>query len=94
MKDSTADFASGARMDTVPNYWDGRIDEAGLWKRVLSASEGMCLHNSGAGCQYPFGSCPAAVSALGARQTWRRTIMRVGGGSRCAKVVRAACQST
>ena len=71
VKDGADGFASGARTDTVPSYFDGRIDEVGLWKRVLSASECTCLVNSGTGCLYPFGSCPDAVSAPGAGQTWR-----------------------
>jgi Concanavalin A-like lectin/glucanases superfamily len=32
----------------------GRVDECGLWKRVLSASEITTLYNGGAGITYPF----------------------------------------
>lgn len=34
--------------------WDGRIDEAGLWKRWLTAGERTQLYNGGAGLTYPF----------------------------------------
>jgi hypothetical protein len=37
--DGSAEFALGARRDTLPNYMSGRIDGAGLWKRVLNSSE-------------------------------------------------------
>lgn len=31
------------------NYWDGRVDEVGFWKKVLSTQEKTDLYNSGAG---------------------------------------------
>ncbi len=34
------------------NYWDGRIDELGFWKRVLTAQERTDLYNSGNGNTY------------------------------------------
>ena len=34
--------------------FDGVVDEVGIWKRVLSASEITTLYNSGAGTTYPF----------------------------------------
>lgn len=36
------------------NYWDGLIDEVGLWKRVLSGDERAELYNGGSGLAYPF----------------------------------------
>ncbi|MBI2314953.1 hypothetical protein HYU93_02745 [Candidatus Daviesbacteria bacterium] len=48
-----APFTVGAT--GVPGeYWDGRIDAVGLWKRVLSSSERTVLYNSGNGVEYPF----------------------------------------
>jgi hypothetical protein len=38
------------------NYWDGLIDELGIWDRVLSESELDVLYNGGAGLPYPLGS--------------------------------------
>jgi hypothetical protein len=34
------------------NHWDGLIDEAGFWKRVLTSSERAALYNSGNGLSY------------------------------------------
>jgi YD repeat-containing protein len=41
------------------DYFQGKIDETGLWSRALSSSEISNLYNSGAGLQYPFGSTTA-----------------------------------
>lgn len=35
-------------------YMDGRVDEIGFWKRVLTAAERTALYNSGNGRTYPF----------------------------------------
>ena len=35
-------------------YWDGRMDEIGFWKRVLTAAERTALYNGGSGLTYPF----------------------------------------
>lgn len=51
--DSTATFALGAR-NTSPAYHNGRIDELGFWKRVLTSTERTQLYNSGNGLAYPF----------------------------------------
>ena len=43
---------------SLPNaYLNGRLDEFGFWKRVLSESESSLLYNRGAGCAYPFTTC-------------------------------------
>ena len=34
--------------------WDGRMDELGFWKRVLTAAERTALYNGGSGLAYPF----------------------------------------
>lgn len=47
-----ADFQIGAFNSL--NYWDGRIDEVGFWKRVLTSGERAELYNSGSGLAYPF----------------------------------------
>lgn len=41
---------------TGSTYFDGIIDEVGIWTRDLSASEISELYNSGFGLQYPFTS--------------------------------------
>lgn len=49
------DFGMGA-LPTVGQYWNGRIDEVGFWKKVLNSAERDELYNSGAGktcCPFP-----------------------------------------
>jgi hypothetical protein len=36
------------------SYWNGRIDEVGFWKRVLTSAERTALYNSSNGVTYPF----------------------------------------
>lgn len=36
------------------NFFDGTIDEVGVWNRALSSTEVAELYNSGTGLQYPF----------------------------------------
>lgn len=51
--DSAADFNMGrAVSNTLP--MNGRMDEVGFWKRVLSPSERAFLYNGGSGRSYPF----------------------------------------
>ncbi|MFW6119408.1 MAG: LamG domain-containing protein [Petrotogales bacterium] len=38
----------------IDDYWDGKIDEVGIYSRALSELEISELYNSGAGYQYPF----------------------------------------
>jgi hypothetical protein len=47
------DFTIGSRADGNTAF-DGRIDEVGIWSRVLTASERTQLYNGGAGLAYPF----------------------------------------
>lgn len=56
--DSTAAFTLGERAVVGSQlFWDGRLDEAGWWKKVLSSTERGWLYNSGNGCTYPFTAC-------------------------------------
>lgn len=36
------------------NYWNGSIDEVGIWGRVLTSVDVSTLYNKGAGLTYPF----------------------------------------
>lgn len=36
----------------VGNFWDGRIDQVGIWKRLLTASEKSALYNNGNGLAF------------------------------------------
>lgn len=58
----TADFLIGSQKeDPTYNYWDGLLDEVGLWDKVLSASEVSSLYNSGNGLSYADTASAAAV---------------------------------
>jgi len=41
------------------SLWNGRIDEVGIWKRILTSAEIATVYNGGAGCDYPFTACEA-----------------------------------
>lgn len=63
---AAAEFRIGARVFVgAVNPWDGRLDEVGLWKRVLTAAERTQLYNAGAGLAYPF-TIPQASPARAA----------------------------
>lgn len=47
--DSTADLTIGGRHGGQSQLWEGRVDAAGFWKRVLSANDMAALWNGGAG---------------------------------------------
>lgn len=47
--DGTSEFDIGNRIPTSSNYWDGRVDEVGMWKKVLSAGEITELYNAASG---------------------------------------------
>ena len=50
VNDSNKDFVLGSYMPTGGGFvWDGRIDEVGFWKKVLSAQEKTDLYNGGSG---------------------------------------------
>ncbi len=57
--DGNADFTIGSwsspteSVPTLNQFWDGRIDEVGFWKRKLTAGEKTQLYNSGNGVTYP-----------------------------------------
>ena len=53
--DNTQQFVTARyRSPDDAYYFDGIIDELGLWKRALSAAEVAELYNAGAGKTYPF----------------------------------------
>ncbi len=47
-------FVVGNRQDSYVGYWDGQIDEVGVWNRALSSDEVFKLYNNGIGRQYSF----------------------------------------
>jgi len=47
------------------NYYNGSIDELGVWNRIITASEVQYLYNDGAGVDYPFsGDQPPIISNI------------------------------
>jgi len=52
IRDGTAALELGRL--AAANYYSGRIDEVGIWKRALTAAEITELYNSGSGKAYPF----------------------------------------
>jgi len=51
--EGTAAFFIGARSSTQ-SFFNGRLDEVGMWKRMLTAADRTTLYNAGAGRTYPF----------------------------------------
>ena len=43
------------------NYYNGQIDEVGIWNRALSQAEVTSLYNGGAGLTYPFAQTPTST---------------------------------
>lgn len=72
IRDGGGAFNIGARADGggAP-YFDGIIDEVGIWKRVLTSDEMTTLYNGGTGTTYPF-----TVAATGV--TGRLMMMGMG----------------
>lgn len=54
VKNGTNAFALGATTSGGASYMNGRIDEVGFWKRVLTVAERTSLYNAGSGVTYPF----------------------------------------
>lgn len=52
--DSAERFTMGANRTVPANFLNGKIDEAGVWKRILTSAERTALYNSGNGRTYPF----------------------------------------
>lgn len=51
-----ATFYLGRFGGSLTRYWDGLIDEAGIWNRVLTAAEISYLYNAGVGRTYNSGT--------------------------------------
>lgn len=56
---SNAAFMIGRNGETGTElYWDGRIDNVNIAKRVWTAGERTRFYNAGVGCEWNFSSCP------------------------------------
>ncbi len=52
---SNSQFRIGAReYSGIESYFNGRLDEVGFWKRLLTTDDKTSLYNSGSGSRYPF----------------------------------------
>ncbi len=54
--DSDLAFYIGRYKSADGRYFDGIVDEVGVWNRELTGAEVTSLYNGGTGIQYPFGS--------------------------------------
>jgi RHS repeat-associated protein len=51
---NTGDFVAGRFSINTGNYYNGYLDEIGVWSRALSSGDVSTLYNSGVGSAYPF----------------------------------------
>lgn len=59
------------RMDlATPTYYNGEIDEVGVWSRELTSDEVTSLYNSGNGLAYPF-TPSATKTQINIGDTWK-----------------------
>jgi|GEM_PF-5418221 len=56
---SSENFTIGRNDDVTggASYFDGLIDEVGVWKRLLTLDERIKLYNDAHGCTHPFSNC-------------------------------------
>jgi hypothetical protein len=52
--DTSSELRIGSDQSGLGDYWDGRIDAGGFWKRILTPAEITTLFNSGNGLEHPF----------------------------------------
>jgi len=45
-------------------YFNGKIDELGIWNRVLNSSEISELYNNDVGCQYDYTNCVPSIPSI------------------------------
>ena len=64
--DQDSVFYMGKNIDQqASGYYDGLMDEVGVWKKVLTAAEITELYNSGAGLAYPFTTFSPSILMIG-----------------------------
>jgi len=54
--DSTFQLSGRSGSTNKDDHWDGLMESASLWKRVLTTAEKTTLYNAGAGLAYPWGA--------------------------------------
>lgn len=68
-RDGTATFRIGAYRNTAFGFLNGQVDEAMVWKRVITAAEITELYNAGAGRDYAYVSGAVAGQPMALRQS-------------------------
>lgn len=65
IKNCTGVFRIGSYGATAGGFFDGLIDEVGIWSRAITSTEVTSLYNSGAGFAYPFtAAAPASAQNI------------------------------
>ena len=70
----------GQNTNTVWNLWKGQIDEVGVWKQALSASEIATLYNSGNGLAYDIAPTTPSGSTLNMVNKSGEELIATGAG--------------
>jgi len=70
----------GAR-NGASNFYGGRIDEVGVWNRVLTSAEVTQLYNGGAALAYPFSSSTTIKTVDGVTRANVKTFLGVASAS-------------
>lgn len=76
--DTNGDAQMGAA--NAGQFWNGSLDEVGIWNRSLDASEVLELYNGGSGLAFPFGgqvslNIPSNASTVSGNVTFNATII-------------------
>lgn len=80
--DTSVEFTVGRWGSGIPgSLWDGRVDEMGFWKRVLTAQERADLYNAGAGTTYTLGKAANPWTNAGAGIAYLEGNLGVGTAS-------------
>ena len=67
-------FFIGYQQTYSNRYFNGAIDEVGVWSRALSSTEIAALYNSGSGLQYPFSSSSSIKTINGLANASIKTV--------------------
>jgi len=85
VNDGSGPFQIGKYPNDPSQYWDGLVDEAGFWKRVLTSQERTDLYNSGSGLAYSAfgggGGTDGTATVSTATTTWAATSPALTGSA-------------
>ncbi len=69
-------IGAGYGLGTPENFFDGVIDEVGIWSRALSSTEVSELYNSGNGLTYPFTSDTVIDDSISISESLTKSITK------------------